>query len=501
MHLTNAIYQGLDQKKDILLVFLDISKAFDRVWHPGLLHKLREFGISGPIYNWFIDYLSGRKQKVVLGGEESTEQMINAGVPQGSILGPLLFLIFINDIVETVENPMFLFADDSSLMKVFNDIDIAAASINRDLQHLTNWANNWRVTFNVQKTVFMIITKKTTTYHPEIKMNNTNLTQVYSERYLGMIINSNMSWKPHIDLITSKSSKRLGPMFKMSYKLPRSALSKYYISFIRPILEYGSVIYDSCTGNEARSLELVQRRAALLSTGGFKRTPSTLLLKEVGWERLADRRKKAKLVLLYKILHNHTPAYLHALIPEQVQNLTRYSLRNPTAYRIPHSRTAYMSNSFIPSSLKQWNSLDESLRNSLTLNTFKSRLKALKNPLCKLYSLAPHPAGRYLTQMRLGLSKLKSHLFTYSIIPDPLCPNCQNSKETTTHYLLQCPAYAAQRGEMLHGLAVLLPPGTMNNNRLLVETLLNGTESLTFDCNKKMHQLVYTYILDSNRFT
>ena len=115
-------------------------------------------------------------------------------------------------------------------------------------------------------------------------------------------------WFPrHVDHITSKSSKRLAPLFKISHRLPRTALNKYYISFVRPILEYGSVIYDNCTGIEAQSLELVQRRAALLTTGAFKRTPSTLLLKEIGWESLADRRKKAKLTLLFKILNGLTP--------------------------------------------------------------------------------------------------------------------------------------------------------------------------------------------------
>ena len=354
---------------------MDISKAFDRVWHPGLLHKLAAIGVSGPVYNWFVSYLSNRSQKVVIGGSESSEQTTNAGVPQGSILGPLLFLIFINDIVNSVQNPMFLFADDSSLMSTYSDITATTNSINNDLNQLSQWAQTWRVTFNVQKTVFMIISKKSNIATPTIKMNNTNLKQVFTERYLGMLLTSNMSWKPHIEHTASKASKRLAPMFKMKSKLPRCALSRYYITFVRPVIEYGSVIYDNCSSSEARSLETVQRRAALCCTGAFKRTPSTLLLKEIGWESLNDRRKKAKLILLYKITHNLTPRYLEELIPAQVGNLTTYSLRNPSAYRIPLVRTTYMANSFIPSTLKQWNSLDPNTRTCRTLHSFKSKLK------------------------------------------------------------------------------------------------------------------------------
>jgi hypothetical protein len=264
IHLTHQIYDGLDKKRDILIVFLDISKAFDRVWHLGLLHKLREFGISGSLYDWLESYLTGRNQKVTIGGQESSTKTTNAGVPQGSILGPLLFLIFINDIVQVVENPIFLFADDASLMKIFQNINEATLSVNRDLQHLTTWAYTWRITFNPIKTVFMIITNKSRQLTPNITMSNTPLTQVYQECYLGVTLTSNMSWKHHIHNLTTKASKRLGLLYKLRNKLPRSAISNYYVSFIRPILEYGSVVFDNCTAFESHSLEQVQRRAAIL---------------------------------------------------------------------------------------------------------------------------------------------------------------------------------------------------------------------------------------------
>ena len=136
-HLIHRIYQGLDDRKEIALVFLDITKAFDRVWHPGLLHKLKQMGVGGALLDWLRSYLSKRSQKVVLGGDQSNVGNTNAGVPQGSILGPLLFLIFINDIVDDLENDLFLFADDATLVKEIENVRLTEMSINRDLARLT----------------------------------------------------------------------------------------------------------------------------------------------------------------------------------------------------------------------------------------------------------------------------------------------------------------------------------------------------------------------------
>ena len=505
IHLAHQIYNGLDNKHDTLIVFLDISKAFDRVWHPGLLHKLREFGITGSLYDWLASYLSGRSQKVVIGGEESSALHTNAGVPQGSILGPLLFLIFINDIVKVVQNPIFLFADDASLVKSFKDLNEATISINRDLQHLSQWARMWRVTFNALKTVFMIISMRLRNPlpNPVLLLNNVPLKQVQQECYLGMVLTSNMSWKEHIHKLTTKASKKIGLLYNMKDKLSRSAKTKYYISFIRPVLEYGSAVFDNCTVAESNSLELVQRRAAMLCTGAFKRSSSNLLLRDVGWDSLANRRKNAKILLMYKILNGITPPYLKELIPPQVQTATHYPLRNRTNFRIPRARIQLMNNSYIPATLRQWNDLDPALRNCRTLSTFKSKIKSKfkPDPLTKLYSISFGPSSKHHTQIRLGLSKLKAHLFTHGIITEPFCPNCpNNSIETPTHYLLECPAFAALREEMFRGLRELLPPTTINNTTKCVHAIVHGISTASLDQNKNIFSSVQSFILQTHRF-
>ena len=140
------------------MVFYDISKAFDRVWHKGLIYKLKQHGIEGDFLKWLTDYLNGRQQKVIIRGCTSTFKVIQAGVPQGSVLGPLLFLIYVNDIADSLLSLTRLFADDSSLFYSASSLDDIQGLINHDLILLSQWAKQWLVTFNPSKTEAILFT-------------------------------------------------------------------------------------------------------------------------------------------------------------------------------------------------------------------------------------------------------------------------------------------------------------------------------------------------------
>jgi intein/homing endonuclease len=150
----------IDSGKEIRVVFCDISKAFDRVWHKGLLFKLKQSVISGNLFNWFKNYLSGRSQRVVINGSNSDWLSINAGVPQWFILDPLLFIIFINDSVHGIDAQIKLFADDTSLYLVVDDPIETVETLNGDLDKINIWSEKWLVKFNPQKTETMILSKK-----------------------------------------------------------------------------------------------------------------------------------------------------------------------------------------------------------------------------------------------------------------------------------------------------------------------------------------------------
>jgi len=156
---------------------IDISKAFDRVWHCGLIFKLKCIEIEGPLLSWFEDYLSGRPKKVVLCGQESTVLGTNAGVPQGSILGPLLFLIFINDNENNIRSDMFIFADDTTLANVYNTPLDAESCLKSDVELISAWAKKWMVIFNEKKTVYIDFSIKSKTSPPRSFLTITSFSK------------------------------------------------------------------------------------------------------------------------------------------------------------------------------------------------------------------------------------------------------------------------------------------------------------------------------------
>ena len=204
LFLYNAFCKALDAGKEVRVIFCDISKAFDRVWHAGLIHKLRAAGISGNLLDWFTNYLFKRRQRVVLPGVESLWTFIKAGVPQGSILGPLLYLLFINDIVNEIHANIRLFADDTSLYLIVEHPDVTAQLLNIDLETIAKWAKLCFVTFNPSKSESLLISRKVNVpIHPPIFMHNQQLTEVTSHKHLGLHISKDCTWHEQIEYTLS----------------------------------------------------------------------------------------------------------------------------------------------------------------------------------------------------------------------------------------------------------------------------------------------------------
>ena len=254
-------------------MFLDVSKAFDRVWHSGLLHKARCMGIEGRLFDWLCDYLKDRKIRVVLNGQKSEWKNTTAGVPQGYILGPLLFLIFVNDITEGIESDIHLFADDTSLMEIIENYNDSYAKVNRDLQRLSTWADRWLVTFNAAKTVYLKVSRKVNAApKPALTLNGANIKEVNNHKHLGLTFNDAHNWSSHIDNLVTKAAKCVGLLRRICCEVPRECLETLYRSMILPILEYGDIIFDGSPDTYIDRLENVQRQAALTCTGAYRHT-------------------------------------------------------------------------------------------------------------------------------------------------------------------------------------------------------------------------------------
>lgn len=494
LFLYHEFSKALDENKEIRIVFCDISKAFDRVWHRGLLFKLRSIGISNDLVEWFSDYLHNRQQRVCIKGFCSSWRKVPAGVPQGSILGPVLFLIYINDIVQNIGANIRLFADDTSLYIIVEDPLSSAIQLNIDLEKLFNWAITWLVDFNPNKNESLLITRKRNKqYHPRLKMGNTEVKEVTEHKHLGLTISSDCTWNQHINQISDKAWKRIGSLRRNKFVLDRRSLNKLYITYIRPLLEYGNIIWDNSTLANKKYLDTIQVEAARIITGGTKLCSLHKLYSDTGWETLQSRRNKHKLFHLYKIINGLTPEYLQSLMPPRVHELTRYSLRNNNDFAIPVSRTAIYINSFLPSALRDWNTLDQDVRNSSSLSIFKTRVNSggtgLNKPPDYFNNIQTSREGQiYHTRLRLECSALNQHLFAKNIIDTPLC-TC-GATETASHFLLSCVNYRHLR---IRYFATLPQPLTLS-------MVLNGIPDAPVDANERIFKQVQQFILASKRF-
>ena len=263
IYIVHNIYNGIEHSKEARMVFLDISKAFDKVWHVGLLFKLRQLGISASIVSWIESYLTNRYQRVVIHGQASSWLPIEAGVPQGSILGPLLFLVYINDLVDDLSCDVRLFADDTSLLEIVRNPTESARHLNRNLSYINNWGKQWRVIFNALKSLSVIFTTKITKpFHPPLHLGQSAIPEATSHTHLGITLSSNLSWHTHITRIINKARQRIALLRRFKFKLSRKTLVRLYFSMVRPILEYGCVLFDNCGRGLSDSLESIQYDAA-----------------------------------------------------------------------------------------------------------------------------------------------------------------------------------------------------------------------------------------------
>ena len=193
---------------------------------------------------------------MVLPKDKSEWISISAGVPQGSILGPLLFLVYLNDIVLDIDSTIRLFADDTSLYMIVDNPLHTANTLNQDLVKISTWADKWLVTFNTQKTESLLISRKINKpIHPPIVMNNDHITEVDNHKHLGVVFENTCAWHLHINMIISKAWQRIYTMRKLKFLLDRQSLQAIYISFIRPTLEYADVVWTNCTKYEEDELE------------------------------------------------------------------------------------------------------------------------------------------------------------------------------------------------------------------------------------------------------
>jgi hypothetical protein len=266
---TNDWYMNIDKKMFNLVVFIDLKKAFDTVNHNILLKKLEFYGIKGQALDLLKSYLSNRHQKCQVESFVSSEHLIKCGVPQGSILGPLLFLLYINDLPECLKNTRpRLFADDTNLTASSYSIDDIEIAVNSDLENLRNWLMANKLSLNVAKTEFMLIgspqmIRNASNSQPNILIENKQIQQVNKSRTLGTTIDQHLSWKSNTENICKKITSGISALRRVKpFIAERDTLISIYNAIVRPYFDYCSEVWDVFGEIQSKRLQKLQNRAA-----------------------------------------------------------------------------------------------------------------------------------------------------------------------------------------------------------------------------------------------
>ena len=463
---TNQIHMTFDDNRclEVRSVFLDMSKAFDKVWHEGLLFKLKQNGIDGKLMNFFENYLTNRRQRVVLNGKESGWAPILSGVPQGSVLGPLLFLIYINDLECGIISKIKFFADDTSLYSIVKDPVTSTIELNHDLKLISEWARQWKMKFNPEPTKpaeeILFSHKRIKPHHPPLSFNGVEVKRVSEHKHLGLTLDPKLNFISHINEKTNKARTGIGLIRHLRSYLPTKSLDQIYKMHVRPHLDYCDFIYhipplkneldfDINLNFQMKALESLQYQAGLAITGTWRGSNRDKLYEELGWETLQNRRWFRRLIVFYKIMNNLTPKYMVEPVPIHIRHL--YGLRPSNVIRPFICRNDRFEKSFYPDSVKCWNSIGPEFRQIPTLSLFKSQLLNIIRPKKKsIFQIHSALGMKYIFQLRVGLSSLKAHkkAHNFTDTPDDKC-SCNTGIENNVHFLIKCPHYTNQRQIML----------------------------------------------------
>lgn len=370
------ISKSMDKHEISVGVFLDLSKAFDCVNHEILLRKLEHYGIRGIALNWFRDYLSNRKQLVFYNNVSSELLDISCGVPQGSILGPLLFIIYINDIVNCSKVLHFiLFADDTNIFYSSSDLSGFIDTVNGELAQLAEWFRANKLSLNIKKTNYILFGNRirvdslSTTC---ITIDGVSVSRVSSTKFLGVIVDESLNWKQHVAHVSSKVSKSIGVINRVRYILSRELLLLLYQTMIYPHLLYCNVIWGNANQTTLYPLVCLQKRAVRVITCSEYRAHTSPIFARLGLLKLPDINKQQVLLFVYRFKNSQLPFYSNLIKPNKFH--CPYDMRNKNEFFLENYNLEVRRKCIANYGPDLWRSLSQDIKNSSSIALFKQNL-------------------------------------------------------------------------------------------------------------------------------
>ena len=369
LSLMEYIYEGLNNKKHSIGIFIDLTKAFDTVKHDVLLGKLERYGVRGLPLQWLTSYLRDRRQYVTFNGCSSSERIINVAVPQGSILGPLLFLVYINDMPNASSSLLsVLYADDTTLLASDSNYRDLVRTVNEELPKIQNWCLANRLSISMDKTYAMIFTNKpnTITDNDNIFLNNESVKIKTNENFLGLILDDQLKFVKHIQFVCKKVSKTVGLLYSIKHYIPHKILINLYYSLVYPYFLYANLIWGGACHSHLAPLVILQKRLIRVINKAQFLAHTEPLFKHNKILKIDDLHSYILALNMYKQNMQNG---------EMFQTVHEYNTRGRNNAQQTFQRLTQTQQSITFAGPRAWNRLPVEIRNSASLKIFKKRVK------------------------------------------------------------------------------------------------------------------------------